>query len=149
MKEIVKEILEVRLCLSENAKYSRIAELSHPMPETKSGSELFIVDNSDAEWKVVDYLREWTEISNQFDISTGYFEIGVLLALDGHWQKVEKIHILMGDEATKRTKVTLLQGIKQKLDDSIEAEKEKNDFLHGVSAIIEGIKSGQIDPRLQ
>lgn len=49
------------------------------MPD-QTGAELFIVDNSDTEWKVLDYLREWTEISEQFDISTGYFEIGSLLA---------------------------------------------------------------------
>lgn len=118
------------------------------MPNSKTGSELFIVDNSDSEWKALDYLREWTEISRQFDISTGYFEIGSLLALDGHWQKVDKIRILMGDEATKRTKVTLLEGIRQKLDESIETEKEKNDFLYGVPAIIDAIKSGRIECRV-
>jgi superfamily II DNA or RNA helicase len=114
----------------------------------RTGDELLIVDNSDSEWKALDYLREWTEISKQFDISTGYFEIGALLALDGHWQKVDKIRILMGDEATKRTKVTLLEGLKRKLDDSVETEKEKNDFLKGVPAIIDGIKSGKIECRV-
>lgn len=55
----------------------------------RQGSDLFIVDNSDDDWKVQNYLREWTDISHTFDIATGYFEIGALLALDGQWQKLD------------------------------------------------------------
>ncbi len=65
----------------------------------RQGSDLFIVDNSDDDWKVQNYLREWTDIAHTFDIATGYFEIGALLALDGQWQKLDKLRILMGDEA--------------------------------------------------
>ncbi len=50
---------------------------------TKTGSELFIVDNSDDEWKVVRYLRDWYEISKSIDVATGHFEIGSLLELEG------------------------------------------------------------------
>lgn len=78
---------------------------------TKTGNDLFIVDNSDDDWKVLNYLAEWTEISNKFDIATGYFEIGSLLALDGKWQKLDQIRILMGDEITRRTQRTLGEGI--------------------------------------
>jgi hypothetical protein len=55
------------------------------MEENKagSGSDLFIVDNSDKDWKVLNYLCEWTDIATSFDIATGYFEIGAMLALDG------------------------------------------------------------------
>jgi hypothetical protein len=42
----------------------------------KTGGDIFIVDNSDDDWKVVRYLHEWAEIAHQFDIATGYFEIG-------------------------------------------------------------------------
>ena len=72
------------------------------MPQ-KTGNDLFLVDNSDEEWKVLNYLAEWSEISHKFDIATGYFEIGALLALDGKWQKLDQIRILMGDDVTKRT----------------------------------------------
>jgi len=51
----------------------------------KTGGELLIVDNSDEDWKVRDYLSQWTDIASAFDIATGYFEIGALLALDGKW----------------------------------------------------------------
>src|SRR5829696_3420530 len=89
-------------------------------PAAHSGSELFIVDNSDNDWKVLNYLREWTEIAHQFDVATGYFEIGALLALDGQWQKLDKLRILMGDEVSKRTRDALLQGVESALDTSIE-----------------------------
>jgi len=66
---------------------TRLGEVS-TNTERKSGADLFIVDNSDTDWKVKQYLSEWTEIANQFDIAIGYFEIGALLALDGQWQKL-------------------------------------------------------------
>ena len=113
----------------------------------KTGNDLFIVDNSDEDWKVLNYLTEWADISSRFDIATGYFEIGSLLALDGKWQKLDQIRILMGDEVTKRTQRALVEGIarvKSLLDDSMEREKQKNDFLTGVPAIVEAITSGTI-----
>ena len=47
----------------------------------KAGSELFIVDNSDDDWKALRYLHDWCQISRSIDIATGYFEIGALRAL--------------------------------------------------------------------
>jgi superfamily II DNA or RNA helicase len=117
----------------------------------KTGNDLFIVDNSDEDWKVLNYLKEWADISSRFDIATGYFEIGSLLALDGKWQKLEQIRILMGDEVTKRTQRALVEGIarvRSLLDDSMEREKQKNDFLTGVPAIVEAITSGKIKCRI-
>ena len=119
---------------------------------TKSGGELFIVDNSDEAWKGLRYLQDWTEIASAFDIATGYFEIGALLALDGKWQKLEKIRILMGDEASQRTRQALLDGLRSRistmLDASAEDEKEKNDFLSGAPAIVEALRKGQIECRV-
>ena len=67
------------------------------MSETpKSGGELFIFDNnSDDTWKGLKYLQDWTEIASAFEITSGFFEIGALLALDAKWQKLDKIRILM------------------------------------------------------
>lgn len=124
------------------------------MPKRRShasGSELFIVDNSEEDWKALRYLHDWCQLSSAFDIATGYFEIGSLLALDGEWQKVDKIRLLIGDEVSKRTKKAFADGLKEvsgRLDDSIEKEKTKNHFLVGVPAIVEGIKSGQIECRV-
>lgn len=127
----------------------KTGKLRRPAPE-RSG-DLFIVDNSDEQWKGLRYLREWCGISTAMDIATGYFEIGALLGLDGEWQKLDQIRILMGDEVSKRTHnafVEALSGLKKKLDDSLEAEKEKNDFLTGVSAIVEALQSGKISCRV-
>ena len=71
-----------------------------PRPQ---GGDVFIVDNSDQDWKVGRYLRDWADLANAFDIATGYFEVGGLLALDGQWQKLGQIRILMGDEVSRRT----------------------------------------------
>ena len=119
--------------------------------DKKTGSDLFIVDNSDEDWKVLHYLSEWAEISSRFDNATGYFEIGALLALDGQWQKLEGIRILMGNEVSKRTQQALLAGtdrIKSQLDASIEREKLKNDSLTGVPAILEALSNGRIACRI-
>ena len=118
-----------------------------PTRTSKTGSELFIVDNSDDDWKVLRYLRDWCRYSKAIDVATGYFEIGSLLALESEWKKVDQIRILMGDEVTMRTRAAFAAGlasIKGTLDTSLETEKKKNDFLAGVPAIVEGIRSGQI-----
>ena len=122
-------------------------------PDTpkRQGGDLFIVDNSDTDWKVLQYLHEWTDIAHSFDIATGYFDIGSLLALDGQWQKLDKVRILLGDEVSKRTKQALLDGVREvtlKLDDSIEREKESNDFLVGVPAVVDALRKGQIECRV-
>ncbi len=117
------------------------------MSDLRTGSQLFIVDNSDADWKVRSYLSDWCSLSSAIDIATGYFEIGALLALDGKWRDVDTIRILMGDEVSMRTKNAFVAGLAKitaQLDESVEAEKAQNDFLAGVPAIVEGIRSKKI-----
>ncbi len=116
------------------------------------GRSLFIVDNSVSGWTGLRYLEEWTSIARAFDIATGYFEIGALLALDGKWQSLEKIRILMGSETTQRTRKALFDAVRSRtvqiLDSSIEAEKGSNPFLMGVPAILEALRSQKIDCRI-
>ena len=54
-----------------------------PKKTSTTGSELFIVDNSEQDWKVLKYLNQWCEISSKIDIATAFFEIGssVMLVL--------------------------------------------------------------------
>ncbi len=122
------------------------------MTVESKGRDLFIVDNSVSGWTGLRYLEEWSGIAKSFDIATGYFEIGALLALDGKWQPLEKIRILMGAETTQRTRKALLEAVRaravQILDGSIEADKDANPFLHGVPAILEALRSGQIECRV-
>ncbi|MCU7192158.1 helicase-related protein [Turicibacter sanguinis] len=112
---------------------------------------IYIVDNSDEEVSVKKYLKEWCKISKQFDIATGYFEIGSLLELEDCWEKVDKIRLLFGQEMTKRTKVVLQQGLRDiltKVNDSLEEEKLKNSYLIGVPAIVHAIRVGKIECRV-
>jgi superfamily II DNA or RNA helicase len=123
------------------------------MPKRTSitGSELFIVDNSDTDWKAMRYLHDWCQLSERIDIATGYFEIGALLGLKNEWQKVDQIRVLMGDEVSLRTRNTFQRGLQRltaRLDESLESEKETNDFLTGVPALAEGIRSGKITCRV-
>ena len=122
-----------------------------PNKVSSTGSELFIVNNSDEDWKVLRYLHDWCQISKGFDIATGYFEIGSLLAMKDEWQQVDKIRILMGDEVSHRTKDAFARAVEKltrRLDGSIEAEKEKNDFLSGLLAIVAALKSRKIECRV-
>lgn len=122
-----------------------------PKRTSKTGSELFIVDNSDDDWKVLRYLHDWCQLSKAIDVATGYFEIGGLLALKDEWQKVDDLRVLMGDEVSQRTKAAFNKGlerVKSRLDDSLEKEKLQNDFLTGVPAIVEAIRSGKIRCRV-
>ena len=77
------------------------------------GKAPFIIDNrdSDISEKVQGYLHDYCELSNQFDIATGYFEVGALKRLDGEWQKLDKIRILMGFEVSNKTKEALVQSM--------------------------------------
>jgi hypothetical protein len=108
---------------------SRIASL----PAVKSGGELFIVDNGDENWKGLKYLQDWTEIASASDIATGFFEIGALLALDGQWQKLDKIRILMGKDVFARARQDILDGLKMKTEPSgraaTECRREKDNSL--------------------
>ena len=117
----------------------------------KIGSELFIVDNSDDAWKAARYLHEWCDYSRQFDIASGFFEIGALLELDGEWQKLDKIRILMGDDVSRRTKrafQTALASVSERLDASIETTKTRNHFLKGIDAVVEALRMGKIECRV-
>ena len=114
-------------------------------------NDLFIVDNNGEERSVKKYLKQWCPISKQMDIATGYLEIGGLLDLDGEWQKMEKIRIILGDEMTKRTKSVIdsvVDVMINRLRDSVDEEQEKNEFLLGVPAIIHAMQSGKIECRV-
>ena len=112
---------------------------------------LYVVDNSSEAQSVKQYLTEWCSVSKQMDIATGYLEIGGLLDLDQSWQKLEKIRIILGNEVTKRTKEVIdavVEALLSRLRDSVDAEQEHNEFLIGVPAIVEAMKSRKIECRV-
>jgi Superfamily II DNA and RNA helicases len=85
------------------------------------------------------------------DIATGYLEIGGLLELDSSWQRLDKIRIILGNEVTKRTHTVLTEAVNtllSNLKSSVDIEQEKNEFLLGVPAILDALKSGKIECRV-
>ena len=114
-------------------------------------NKLYIVDNANEQQSVKHYLTTWSNVSKQYDIATGYFEIGGLLEIDTFWQKREKIRIILGSEVTKRTGNVfdeVIEYFTKGLDSSVDNEKEKNEFLIGVPAILNALKEKKIECRV-
>ena len=122
-------------------KWGKVSNVS------KTADDFFIVDNSDEHWKALEYIKQWCEISREIDIATGYFEVGALLRLDGHWQKVDKIRILLGSETSQAT-VDTIRKAKEILNASAESETQQDPFLSGLGGIIEGMRTGKIEVRV-
>ena len=105
------------------------------------GGDFFIVDNSNSGWTAPENLGQWSNVARSFDIATGFSEIAALLALDGKWQHLDKVRILMGDEVTLRTRDAFKEALEQRrhrLDGSLDDEKDPNPLLEGVEAIADG-----------
>src|SRR5437879_1166975 len=86
--------------------------------------------------------------SRQWDVATGYFEIGSLLALDGLWQKLEGMRVLLGDETTRRTRRELVSNLRQQSDTSIEEAKERDDSLKGLEAFRDSLANSHVQARI-
>lgn len=105
----------------------------------------FIVDNTAEDWKALHYVREWCDLSESIDIATGHFDIGAFLALDGAWQKVDHIRLLIGGETSRTT----ADAIAAALDTSIKVERQAGDaFLTGIEGVVDSIRSGKIEIRV-
>ena len=48
-----------------------------PNRTSKTGSELFIVDNSDVDWKALRYLHDWCQLSQSIDIAIDPFAVEI------------------------------------------------------------------------
>ena len=110
-----------------------------------------IIDNQNEKQSVKAFLDDKLRFISRLDIATGYFEIGSLLLLDGKWQKLDKIRILFGDEVTERTNKVfeqMLEELSKRIDNGIEDDREKDEFLTGVPSIVEALKSGKIECRV-
>ncbi|MHC4281413.1 MAG: helicase-related protein [Planctomycetota bacterium] len=102
-----------------------------------------IIDNRGNN-KVLHALQRLLPNLQKMDIATGVFEIGSFLLLEGFWQNLDKIRILMGDETTKRTKREIVKAMLEVSNQSIEREKERDDALTGLPAVRQAITDKQI-----
>ena len=73
----------------------RVHELSAPTKPVDT-----LVDNRPGN-RMVDAVRRLMRDSLSMDIATGYVEVGALLDLDGDWQTLKGMRLLMGDEVTR------------------------------------------------
>jgi superfamily II DNA or RNA helicase len=112
-----------------------------------TAGDFVIVDNSDKHWKALEYLRQWCAISSGIDIATGHFEIGSLLALDGEWQKVGRIRVLLGGPSSRPTQEAVRQAATE-LQTSLASERRADPFLSGLPAVVDAMRSGQIEARV-
>lgn len=106
-----------------------------------------ILDNRESN-TVLEALKRLLPESQSLDVATGYFEIGSLLALDGYWNALASIRLLMGDETTRRTRQELVDALRVASQESIEREKERDDSLRGLEAIRNAISTGAIQARV-
>jgi hypothetical protein len=97
---------------------------------------------------VLKLFEQLLPITQRSDVASGYFEIGSLLDLDGKWQALEGMRVLMGDEVTRRTRAEVVKSLLAQSDASIEAAKEKDDALTGLSAVRQALTAGQIKARV-
>ncbi len=102
-----------------------------------------IIDNRDGN-TVLQALQKLLPNLQKMDVATGVFEVGSLLLLEGLWQELDKIRVLMGDETTKRTKREIVNALLEVSNESIEREKEHDDALIGLPAIRQAIANKQI-----
>jgi len=89
-------------------------------------------------------LQKLVPSLQKLDVATGVFEVGSLLQLEGLWQQVPKIRIMMGNETTKTTQKVIVEALLDKSDESIENEKERDDALTGLPAVRDAIMNSQI-----
>src|SRR5436853_1976421 len=99
---------------------------------------------------VLNALKQLLPFAEALDVATGTFEIGSLLALDGLWQALQKVRVLMGDETTRRTRTELIEALTLQSEASIEVEKERDDVqaLTGLEAIRAALVASEIVARI-
>ena len=106
-----------------------------------------LIDNVDGN-TLLKVLESLLIKSVSLDIATGTFEIGAFLSLGETWRHLDGIRLLMGDETTRRTKDHLIRALQEATDDNIESVKERDDTLHGLAAVQDAIRNGQIAVRV-
>ena len=123
------------------------------MTVDSKGRELFIVDNSVSGWTGPPVLGG--VVQHREGVSTSRPDTSRSAPSSpstAKWQGLDKIRILMGAETTHRTRKAILAAVRaqalDRLDESIEEDKEPNPFLHGVPAILDAFRSGQIECRV-
>jgi hypothetical protein len=97
---------------------------------------------------VAEALKQKLPVLDKVDVATGMFEVGSFLQLEGLWQTVQNIRVLMGDETTRTTRSVIVKAMLAASNASIEVAKEKDDSLIGLDAVCQAIIVGKIAMRV-
>ncbi len=116
------------------------------MHRSSSGKLSTIIDNQ-GEVTLRDAIVQIAQITRNLDVATGFLELGALLSLDGAWQKIAKIRILLGDVAGRTTRQELAAAFVRLNDESLEAHKTTDDALTGIEAVRAALDARQIEVR--
>ncbi len=92
-----------------------------------------------------DAVAQIAQTTKNLDVATGFFELGSLLSLEGEWQKIGKIRILLGDAVGRTTRRELLAGFSRGNEEAMEAQKASDDSLTGIAAVRAALASKQIE----
>jgi len=103
-----------------------------------------IIDNQ-GEITLRDAIAQIAQLTNNLDIATGFLELGSLLSLDGDWQKIGRIRILLGDAAGRKTRKELVEAFERQNDDSLELCKTADDSLTGIEAVRSALDAKKIE----
>lgn len=108
-----------------------------------------LVDNRPGN-QMLDSVRRLIGESKALDVATGYFEVGALLDLDGYWQKLTRIRLLMGDEMTRKTRKAFVEALKDRDRNGIERFQEADDWkaLEGLEAVYKALVNGFIEAKV-
>ena len=83
-----------------------------------------IIDNR-KDNTVLNALQKLLPNLQKMDIATGVFEVGSLLLLEGLWQNLNKLRVLMGDETAKRTKAEIFKAVLEQSNQSRKVLQKK------------------------
>ena len=121
----------------------------------RSGRDLFIVDNSDRGLDGLRYLEEWTGIATAFDIATGLLRdrrpcstwtaSGRSSRRSGSSWAPRSLTGRRRRRCSRRSRAGPTHGHRR---EPRERRRPSNPFLEGVPAIVEALKSGQIECRV-
>ncbi|MFO7675134.1 MAG: helicase-related protein [bacterium] len=106
-----------------------------------------IIDNQ-GEVTLRDAVAQIAASTKELDIATGFFELGALLSLDGEWQRIGNVRILLGDPASRKTRRELVEAFRRGNEDAIEQCKERDDTLTGIEAVRQALDTRKIAVRV-
>jgi hypothetical protein len=110
------------------------------------------LDNRSEARSIAEALVSDLQDATYLDVATGFFEIGGLLELDGHWQGLEKIRILLGAAVGERTRKMLSDKLLPQLErvfrKGLNDERRRHPLLERIRPVAEAMAAGRIECRV-